>query len=260
MPLLILKLLMVPFLTAGVTLVGRRWGLESAARLASLPWVAGPISFFMALEQGSAFAASAAVGATWSVVGLAAFCLIYAWAAKRYQYMAGLFLAYSVYMLLAWGGTIFPLQAIPVYVVTIGCLAIFIRLIPVREKPVSSGKTFFWDIPLRMLTAAVFVWGLTRMAAWLGPSWTGVLTPFPILTSILAVFTHWQKGIQSAVHLLHHMAIGLTGFATFFFVVGACLPSWGIPLTFGIAACSSLLITWITYRIAGLAKTKALRA
>lgn len=61
--LLALKLMLVPSLTAGITLSGRRWGPSVAGWLSAFPVVGGPILFFIAIEQGPAFASAAAVGA-----------------------------------------------------------------------------------------------------------------------------------------------------------------------------------------------------
>ncbi len=59
---LLLKLFLVPALIALVTLAGRRWGPAVAGWLSAFPVVAGPILGFIALEQGAAFAARAAIG------------------------------------------------------------------------------------------------------------------------------------------------------------------------------------------------------
>src|SRR4051794_1227544 len=46
-----LKLVLVPSLIAGATLAGRQWGAFVAGWLSALPLVAGPILFFIAIEQ-----------------------------------------------------------------------------------------------------------------------------------------------------------------------------------------------------------------
>ena len=49
---LALKLLLVPCFLLLVSLAGRRWGAHVVGWLAGLPVVAGPILYFLALEQG----------------------------------------------------------------------------------------------------------------------------------------------------------------------------------------------------------------
>src|SRR6266566_6664580 len=78
MTLLLAKLLLTPLLIAAVTLAGRRWGPAVGGWLAGLPLTSGPVSLFLVLEQGPAFAAQAAVGTLAGLVGVGCFCLVYA--------------------------------------------------------------------------------------------------------------------------------------------------------------------------------------
>src|SRR6185295_5365099 len=65
---LLLKLVLVPGLIALVTVAGRRFGPRIGGWLNALPLVAGPVLFFLALEQGDACVARAGT----RVVGLRA--------------------------------------------------------------------------------------------------------------------------------------------------------------------------------------------
>jgi len=68
-----LKLALVPSLIGGVTLVGRRWGPSVAGWLSAFPVVSAPILFFIALEQGSSFAANAAAATLSAVLAILVF-------------------------------------------------------------------------------------------------------------------------------------------------------------------------------------------
>ena len=96
---LALKLALVPALIGAVTLAGRRWGPTVAGWLSAFPIVAGPILFFLALEQGATFVARAAVGTLSAVIASLVFGVSYAWAATRFAWpvcLAAAFAAYSV--------------------------------------------------------------------------------------------------------------------------------------------------------------------
>src|SRR5881397_2426094 len=78
MTLLFAKLVLTPLLIAAVTLAGRRWGPAVGGWLAGLPLTSGPVSVFLALEQGPGFAARAAVGTLFGLAAMAICCLTYA--------------------------------------------------------------------------------------------------------------------------------------------------------------------------------------
>src|SRR3989441_6035414 len=78
MTLLLAKVVLTPLFIAAVTLAGRRWGPAVGGWLAGLPLTSGPVSVFLALEQGPGFAARAAVGTLAGLVGVACFCVVYA--------------------------------------------------------------------------------------------------------------------------------------------------------------------------------------
>jgi len=75
---LLLKLFLVPALIAVVTFAGRRWGPAVAGWLSAFPIVAGPILWFVALEQGAEFAAVAAVGTLVGVLAILVYGICYA--------------------------------------------------------------------------------------------------------------------------------------------------------------------------------------
>ena len=52
---LLFKLVLVPGLIALVTMAGRRFGPRVGGWLNALPLVAGPVLFFLALEQGDQY-------------------------------------------------------------------------------------------------------------------------------------------------------------------------------------------------------------
>src|ERR1700682_6369024 len=80
---LVLKLILTPLLLGGVTLAGRRWGPTVSGWLVGLPLTSGPVALFLALEQGTTFAAQAAQSTLLGLVSLAVFCLAYSWLALR---------------------------------------------------------------------------------------------------------------------------------------------------------------------------------
>ena len=76
-----------------------------------------------------------------------------------------------------------------------------------------------------MIAAATLVFVLTSMAARLGPALSGLLTPFPVATAIIAGFMHAQEGSGAVLRFLRGYMPGLCSFAVFCFVFALTLPA-----------------------------------
>src|SRR5918992_6278593 len=87
---LILKLVVTPALIGAASLAGRRWGAAVGGWLVGIPFTSGPIAFFLALDHGASFAASASVGMLVGTISQALFCLAYAWTSTRLRWPASL--------------------------------------------------------------------------------------------------------------------------------------------------------------------------
>ena len=86
-----------------------------------------------------------------------------------------------------------------------------------------------------MLAATAMVVLLTAMAAFLGPFWSGLLSPFPVFAGIMAAATHKQSSPAAAQRLLRGVLAGSFGFAAFFIVLELFL-GWAEPLIVYMAA------------------------
>jgi hypothetical protein len=100
----------------------------------------------------------------------------------------------------------------------------------------------WWDLPGRALAALTLVVALTAVSGTLGPHLSGLLAPFPIVTSVLAVFTHAHGGFGQVRVLLRNFLVGFYGFATFCFALAACLGSLDGPAAFSIALAAALAV------------------
>jgi hypothetical protein len=237
---LALKLLLVPSLIGVITLAGRRWGPAIAGWLSGFPVVAAPILLLVALEQGPAFAADAAGGALYAVLGNVCFCLGYSWTATRCRWwisLAGGLASYALAELLL------NLLAPSLYwtlVLTFIGLWIAARSFPknIPVKPALPPSRI--ELPARMLAGAVLVLVVTFFASRLGPQLSGIFSAFPLLACVLACFSHPISGAGFAIRLLHGMASGFYSLASFCFTLALALPLWGIAYGFLIAlACAA---------------------
>jgi hypothetical protein len=100
-----------------------------------------------------------------------------------------------------------------------------------------------------MIIAVTFVILLTTFASALGPQLSGLITPFPVFGTVLAVFAHRQQGAGAAVNFLRGHMISLFGFSGFFWVVGGLLPIFGIAWTFILATSAVVAINGISLKL-----------
>jgi Na+-driven multidrug efflux pump len=127
-------------------------------------------------------------------------------------------------------------------VVAVG-FAAGLALLPAHaEAPTLVTEPPWWDLPARALASLALVVALSAASGALGPSLSGLLAPFPIITSVLAVFTQVQGGTDRVRVLLRNFLVGFYGFAAFCFVLAAALDSLGGPAAFSIAVTAALTV------------------
>ena len=98
------------------------------------------------------------------------------------------------------------------------------------------------DIALRMLAGALLVMLVTHFAPLMGPSLSGVLAMFPVMASVLVVFSHRHVGASFAIQMLRGMVLGYYAFAAFCSVLAMALPTAGITPAFGLALAAAVLV------------------
>jgi hypothetical protein len=239
---LVLKVLLTPLLVGAVSLAGRRWGATVSGLLIGLPLTSGPVILFLALEQGTSFAAKASVGIIAGALSVGAFCLTYGLLALRFDWPVALVGGWLVFLALTWPLQLVMLPLAPLVVIVAVFLGVVVQLLPNKLTPALHAATPWWDIPARMLAATAVVLLLTGFAPTLGPHLSGLLAPFPIYGTILAVFTHHFEGASAGVRLVRGLALGLFAFAAFFVVVALLLERTGILATFVVASVAAFII------------------
>lgn len=249
---LALKLLLSPLLIAVMSLVGQRFGHTAAGLLAGFPFVAGPIFIVFVLEQGPQFGQRAGFAALLGVLCLAVFCLVYAWLSRRFNWLCCLLAGWAAFALTGALMTYWPLP--PLWALA---AALLVPLLvpscfpPIRGR-VENGQLDRVELLTRMLAAAVLVLSLTAAAHYTGPTLAGVLTPFPVASSVLAVFSQRKNGPQAAVQSLRGVMSGMWGFISFFALASYLLPHAGslLAIVAGIAAALLVqcLVFFLTHR------------
>jgi hypothetical protein len=244
--LLALKLALVPSLIGGVTLAGRRWGPSVAGWLSAFPVVAGPILLFITLEQGGAFATRAAAGTLSAVLAILAFGVSYAWSATRWSWGLSLIAGFVAYFGAVMGLRLWaPSLAVAAPAVFVALLAAP-RFFPEAPAQAAAPSPSFNDIYLRMGAGAVLVLLVTHFSSRLGPQLSGVFAMFPVMSSVLVVFSHRHSGAWFAIKLLRGTVLGYHAFGVFCVVLSLSLPAMGTSLAFGAALVCAALVQWLS--------------
>lgn len=249
MNILLIKITLMPSVIALVTLAIRKWGNRAGGLIGSMPWIAGPILLFFILEQGKAFGIRSIQGSMTGILALISFCFSYSVLSRKFSWLPALLLAYGVYTATAVFFNSLQLNLLLSYAAVIGSVWLALWLFPVPAKKTTKNRRLPFDIPIRMVVATGFVLVITGLASVLGPNWSGILTPFPILTSILAIFTHTLQGSDATILTLRGLLIGLFGFTTFLLLQSFLLPQYSVALSFGLAFVVNALINLVASRV-----------
>jgi len=250
---LALKLLLTPALIGAASLAGRRWGPAVSGWFVGLPLTSAPVVFFVALDQGSAFAHTAAIGTLAGTLSQAAFCLAYSWLGSRWRLVPTLFTSTLCFGIATAVLHSLSIPLVVLFFLVMAVLGIALRLMPHRLAVAASERRWpAWDLPARMILATAIVLGLTAAAPALGPHLTGLLAPFPLYAAILATFAHHFSGQTSAIEVLRGLLHGLFAFASFFLVVASLIEQTGISVAFVAAVAVTLAVQgaslWILHR------------
>jgi uncharacterized membrane protein (GlpM family) len=227
MLLLFLKFILSPILIALAVLASRRWGHQVGGWITGLPLTSAPVSVFLAVEHGNQFAATAARGTMLGLASVAAFALVYAELAKRFQWQTALIGGLISYAGVAVLSTFVRQDLGTATCVAAGSLLLSIRALPNGVAKAQGPKAPAWDLPLRAVVATSIVLLLTGASSSLGPQLAGLLSPLPVFAIIMTVFAHIHGGSNAAVFVLRGVMLGTFSFVAFFFVLALGVAQWG---------------------------------
>jgi len=231
--LLLLKVAIAPAFIGVVSVIALRYGQRTAGWLVALPINTGTIIFILVLTEGTSFAATAALGALLGIVSLSVFAIGYARAAMRFRWTLCLGIATAGFVVSTVVLSQVP-EMVPVDLLgAVVAVGLVLALLPRRTEPAPSAPAPRWEIPLRMLTAALLVLVITTAAESLGARLSGLLSPIPVFTITLVIFTHSRQGPAPVFVFLGGLQYGLFSFAAFCAVVAVLLGPYGLPVAIG---------------------------
>lgn len=238
---LAIKLAVTPLMMLAISLAARQWGTFVGGLLSGLPLTSGPISVYLAIEQGEIFAQQAAIA---SLAGLAAVLtayVAYALATPVCALIVACALSLLVFAASAW--TLLALHS-PLLAVVLVLTMVVILLALTREDvgaprgPAAAGPAI--SLSARLATAAAMVLLTTSFARMLGPDISGVISLIPVIAWPLTLFAHLEGGRANALRIIRGNAIGAVGVVSFYLVVAQLILPYGTLAAFSAATAAAL--------------------
>lgn len=210
--------------------------------------MAGPILLVLTLLHGRSFGADAAAGTLLGLAALTMFVVVYGRIAPWTPPAATVVAGWTAFLIgVALLTLIHPPPAGALILVGAG-FALGIGLLAAPKRALAAqGALPWWDLPARAGAALALVVALTSVSGALGPQLSGLLAPFPIITSVLAVFTHAHGGADQVRVLLRNFLVGFYGFAAFCFTLAVVLNSIGVTAAFSIALLAALAVQAVAF-------------
>ena len=249
--LLILKLTIVPLALLTLGVIERLHGPRLAGWLAGFPVIACPVLLFVAQEDGTAFAQAAALGAWFGLVPWLAFVLSYTALTRRFHWLACTVIGFGFWAVFAvvavW------LEDLSRWAAVIPLLAFVaaVMAFPHGEPSDEEREHVWWGLPARMAAGALLTWVILRFAGALGTHWSGVVTTFPVLGSIVCISNHLQYGRHAVREAAAGMTLGLITVGSFCFAVYVLLGLLGLWPAFACALLVSFTAhaaTWLVFK------------
>ncbi len=240
MLLFLLKIAVPPVLVAAMSLAARRWGPTVGGLLMGLPWMTGPILFFLALDKGGEFAVTACAGIQLGVICIYAFILAYSATSRVAPWPVCLAAATIAFAMVAWLVQAQPIPLVAAAAAALAGLVATINLLPRPRTAATPAPLPWWDIPARMAVTLTLVAAILSSADRLGPQLSGVVSTYPVILIVIGSFTHHQWGADAVLRLQRGLTVSLVNFVAFFLVVGLSLPMVGVLAAFGLAAATAL--------------------
>lgn len=245
----LLRLALVPAAVWLASLAQRRWGHVVSGYLGGMPMIGGPITLFLAIDLGGAFAARSALFTLVAVMAQAAHLTALSHIGQRRGWLAALvggWAAFAVVALALSVLTVVPWQAL---LIAMAGLAAAWRWMPgaTAEVPLPSIPPV--ELRLRLVAALALAGLILWSAPAFGPAVSGILLSLPITGSIVPPFTLALHGSKALTRLTRGYVVGLSGFTAFFFVVAAALVPLGNLPAFTVAVAAAMAAVFVVSRL-----------
>jgi hypothetical protein len=100
-----------------------------------------------------------------------------------------------------------------------------------------------------MIAAGGLTLAITMAAGRLGPTLSGIVGTYPVVSTVVMTFTHHQFGREAAAAMLRGTVLSWIAFVSSFLAIGLSLKTIGLAGSLGLgvlaAACTAVVVLWI---------------
>jgi hypothetical protein len=246
----VLRLALVPAVVWVSSLAARRWGHAVSGYLGGLPMIGGPITLYLALDHGAAFAARSATFTLAAILGQAAHLLAFSHAGRHARWPIALAAGWAAFAAAAFAVAKIAPGPLAAAALAAAGLAAAWRWLPRGRGSAAPPAIPRAELQLRLAAALVLAAAILWSARAFGPAVSGVLLSVPVTGSIMPPFTLALYGADALARLVRGFVAGLTGFAAFFLVLAAALPALGVASAFACAVPAALAAVFAFVHIA----------
>ncbi len=253
----LIKLAVTIFIVLALAEVSRRVSPGLAGILSGLPLGAGLTMYFVAREQGSAFALAAV---PWGILGLSSsivFSLAYllvgrvlpadarrgrlpAVLACTAASLAAFFVTAALFRRLA-----VTLAASLAITLAVGAAnMIVLRRLGIADSGGAGKPSGYRSLLLRAVVAGAIVCAITGAARAVGSAWTGLFSGFPAMLMPLYIVLHYEDGDRLYPGIIHGFAWSVSNLVLFYLSILLFVPRLGLGLSFVAIYALSGLYLW----------------
>ncbi|MGF1648946.1 MAG: hypothetical protein ACFCUN_00685 [Hyphomicrobiaceae bacterium] len=233
--LFILKLTVTPLLVAVMSLIARRWGATVGGLIMGLPWMTGPVLFFLTYEKGLDWCAQASLGAVVAAIAIAGFLLGYAAIGRQTNPIVGWIGGFLGFATAGSAALQVPWTLeLAIVAGTLVLLATW-RLLPRPRTDEMPRPLPWWDILMRMVVSGLMVLLLSAIAEIAGPTTSGLIASFPVILTSVGLFIHYRWGFDALLRLFRGLSLSLIAFVVFFGIVAATVVDHGVEVAYALA-------------------------
>jgi len=226
---------------------------KAAGILAGYPLGAAIALFFIGLEIGPEFASSSAVYTMIGLVATQAFIYFYFKSSlifERWNVLNSSFFAMIGYFVVIWMLHFVQVNKFLAILIPISSVFLFVYLfreiknVNIQNKVKLTHKILL----LRAIFAAVIILAITGLAQFVGSTWAGLFSAFPITLFPLILIIHITYGKTHVHTIIKNFPLGLGSLIIYSLIVSIVYPIFGIYVGTFIAL-TAATIYLIIYRI-----------